>query len=175
MKRHTKLSLTLALFSATVVLMGGCNGDEQQTEATKMDPAEHANELWTQIEDYETWKQPEDFTGWQEGNSPHGKVLKYFVNDKADANLSADGAVIVKENYSAQSEDALMSVTVMEKIKGYDPETKNWFYVKYAPDGTVMKNPAGKALAGLVGKGGDKGCIPCHASAKGDDYVFMND
>jgi hypothetical protein len=174
MHPHTKLLLALAMLGATTGFLAGCNGDDE-TEADTMDPLQHANELWTQIEDYESWPVPDDFAGWQEGTSPHGKVLKYFVNDKADANPSADGAVIVKENYSAQAEDALMSVTVMEKIKGYDPETKNWFYVKYAPDGTVMKNPDGKPLAGLVGKGGEKGCLPCHASAKGDDYLFMND
>lgn len=58
---------------------------------------------------------------------------------------------------------------------GYDPETENWFYVKYSPEGKVISNPKGKNLAGLVGRGGTKGCMPCHGAAGGDDYLFMND
>jgi hypothetical protein len=136
---------------------------------------QHARALWTEIKGYADWPVPEGFTGWQEGKSPHGAVLKYYVNQAAQGDLTADGAVIVKENYSEQSDDALKSVTVMEKRAGYDPETGNWFYVKYAPDGTVAENPKGMPLAGLVGKGGEKGCVPCHAAAAGDDYLFMND
>ena len=47
--------------------------------------------------------------------------------------------------------------------------------MKYKPEGTVDKNPAGMALAGRVGKSMDAGCIPCHKGAMDDDYVFMND
>ncbi len=136
---------------------------------------QHAQQLWTQIENYTAWTAPEGFEGFQDGKSPHGSVLRYYINDIAQADLTQDGAVIVKENYSEQSDEALMSVTVMQKRAGYDPETENWFYVKYAPDGTVMTNEQGAALAGRVGKGKAKGCVPCHASAGGDDYLFMND
>jgi len=59
--------------------------------------------------------------------------------------------------------------------KGYDPDDKDWFWVKYAPDGTVLTNPKGMKLAGRVAKGMDKGCIACHAGAPGGDMVFNHD
>ncbi len=153
------------------------NGEKDNGEQAKEPSADvkHARALWAEIKEYSDWTQPEGFEGWNEGKSPHGAVLRYYVNAVAEGDLTKDGAVIVKENYSEQSEDALKSVTVMQKRQGYDPETGNWFYVKYAPDGTVLSNPKGKKLAGLVGKGADKGCVPCHAAAAGDDYLFMND
>lgn len=152
------------------------NGSTEKQDKDREDKdLEHAKELWDQIKNYSSWNQPEGFEGWDDGVSPHGSVLRYYVNDTAEEDLTQDGAVIVKENYSERSEDALMSVTVMEKTEGYDPETENWFYVKYSPEGEVMKDEQGKPLAGLVGKGKDKGCVPCHSTAGGGDYLFMND
>ncbi len=178
------LATTAAMLLAAMLLAApGCGEQEPEPpadgapddQAKARADVEHARELWGEIADYATWTEPEGFEGWQDGKSPHGSILRYYVNDVAKADLTADGAVIVKENYSEESDDALMSVTVMEKRDGYDPETGDWFYVKYSPDGEVMENPDGKKLAGLVGKGGSKGCIPCHAAADGDDYLFMND
>lgn len=174
--------VVLVLVSAVLLVAIGCGEEpaeepapEPSPEAEVTEDVQYARELWAQISDYQTWTEPEGFQGWQEGMSPHGAVLRYYVNDVAEEDLMSDGAIIVKANYSEEGEDALKSVTIMEKREGYDPETGDWFYVKYAPDGTIMENPQGKKLAGLVGKGGAKGCIPCHASAGGDDYLFMND
>ena len=59
----------------------------------------------------------------------------------------------------------LKAVTIMlQREPGYD-DNDNWFWVKYAPDGSVMKNP----------KGIKAGCISCHLSAEGGDYLFFND
>jgi hypothetical protein len=152
--------------------------DMPEEEAPAEEPSadvQHAQALWEEMEDYEKWPVPEGFAGWKEGKSPHGAILRYYVNPAAQEDLTQDGAIIIKENYAEESEDALKSVTVMEKRAGYDPETGDWFYVKYSPKGKVMTNPAGAELAGLVGKGGDMGCIPCHSAAGGDDYLFMND
>jgi hypothetical protein len=68
-----------------------------------------------------------------------------------------DGAIIVKENYSADKK--LGALTVMYKVKGYNPQAGDWFWVKYLPDGKV-------AVEGKV-----DACINCHASAKANDYV----
>lgn len=192
MRSHARWNLLLGL--ALVLLAAGCGQQKTDQGNDAAEPAEgheaaktpddadrtnadvaHAQELWQAIKDYKTWTEPEGFQGWQEGRSPHGAILRYYVNDVARQDLEADGAVIVKENYSEESEDALESLTIMEKREGYDPETRNWFYVKYSPDGSVMENPQGMKLAGLVGKGKDAGCIACHAMAGGDDYLFMND
>lgn len=180
--RHVFLFLLVAALVLFAVSCGETGKEEPQTQMQSSESAgkanedvQHAKALWTEIKNYSTWTVPEGFSGWQEGKSPHGAVLRYFVNDIAAGGLTKDGAVIIKENYSEESEDALKSVTVMEKRQGYDPETQNWFYVKYSPDGKVMKNPQGVELAGLVGKGKGQGCVPCHAAAGGDDYLFMND
>lgn len=63
----------------------------------------------------------------------------------------------------------------MYRVKGYDPENKNWFWAKFKPDGTLHTNPKKMKLAGKVAKGMNKGCIACHRSAPGGDYVFNSD
>jgi hypothetical protein len=167
------------LLPAMVVLVGCADEDDQQAgngdgEQVSED-VQHARDLWGSVQNWKDWPQPEGFQDWQDGKSPHGDALRYYVNEAALAGLTQDGAVIVKANYPERDPDKLMSLTVMEKREGYDPETGDWFYVKYAPDGEVMATEGGKKMAGLVGKGAQQGCIPCHANAGGNDYLFMND
>jgi hypothetical protein len=38
-----------------------------------------------------------------------------------------------------------------------------------------MKNPKGMQLAGRVAKDMKGGCISCHLSAEGGDYLYFND
>ena len=63
---------------------------------------------------------------------------------------------------------------MFKREKGYDPESKNWFWAKYKPDGQLFVNPKGMQLAGRVAKGKPKGCIACHQAAPGGDFVFTN-
>lgn len=125
---------------------------------------------------YTKWASYPGLGGWQPGKSPHGKVLRYFINSTAARNPQkpGNGAIIVKENYGVKN-GPLMAVTIMQKIKGYDPDNADWFWVKYGPGGEIMKNPKGMRLAGRVAKGMPKGCIACHGNAGGDDYLFIND
>ncbi len=111
------------------------------------------------------------------GSPPHGKVRE-VLEGKIDGNL-----VVLKRNYggmgvsvdsvSTDRPKYLKSITVMAKRPGYDPVDKDWFWVKYAPDGTIMKNPKGMKLAGKVAKGMSIGCISCHATAPGNDFLFI--
>ncbi|WP_456393775.1 cytochrome P460 family protein [Nitratifractor sp.] len=112
------------------------------------------------------------------GGPPHGKVRE--VNEGViDGRL-----VIVKNNYGGKNISLekvrnnpakyLKAVTVMVKRPGYDPEDQDWFWIKYAPDGTVMANKKGRKLAGRVAKGKPIGCISCHRSASGNDFVFSH-
>ncbi|MEN8180201.1 MAG: cytochrome P460 family protein [Pseudomonadota bacterium] len=117
------------------------------------------------------------------GMHPHGAIL-----DTIDAKTTVGkdtGVVLVKRNYggegvtkaSVANDPAkyLKAVTVMFKRHGYDPDNKDWFWVKYAPNGSVLKNPKGMSLAGRVAKGMPKGCIACHTAAPGGDMVYNHD
>ncbi|SFP88317.1 cytochrome P460 family protein [Tranquillimonas alkanivorans] len=118
------------------------------------------------------------------GTDPHGMMLETFY---ASATVEGHtGALIVKRNYGPEGvtvdqvlgapSEHLGAVTVMfQREDGYDPETNNWFWAKYLPDGTLDRNPNDMALAGLVGKGADAGCIACHQGAGGEDYLFTTD
>ena len=115
------------------------------------------------------------------GTDPHGMMLETFYTEATIGGHT--GALVVKRNYGPQGVtgdevlsdrgEHLSTVTVMfRREPGYDPETKNWFYAKYLPDGTLDQNPQGTALAGLVGKDAEAGCIACHQGAGGGDYLF---
>ena len=117
------------------------------------------------------------------GQHPHGAVL-----DTIEGKIALDGdlhTIIVKRNYGGEGVSIanvandpakyLKAVTVMLKRPGYDPETKDWFWAKFKPDGSLDTNPAGMMLAGKVAKGKPKGCIACHSSAPGGDMMFLHD
>ena len=115
------------------------------------------------------------------GQHPHGAIL-----DTIEGKISIHGkrlGIIVKRNYSGAGisitkvstdpEKYLKGLTVMLKRPGYDPETQDWFWVKYKPDGQIEINQAGTRLAGKVAKGKAKGCIACHSAAPGGDMLFL--
>ncbi|MFQ5468445.1 MAG: cytochrome P460 family protein [Kiloniellaceae bacterium] len=119
-----------------------------------------------------------------EGTPPHGDVLA-FIQGKVSVN-GRGGVVMVKKNYRGKEIDDedvladpgkyLKSITVMfKRAPGYDPENQDWFWVKYAPNGSLKTNPKGMKLAGRVAKGMNKGCIACHKGAPGGDYVYTHD
>lgn len=122
-----------------------------------------------------------------EGGAPHGAMLE-LLQTKVTVDGHTD-LVMVKKNYRGKGsvEDMehaifadrmgnLDSVTVMfRREAGYDPDNKNWFWAKYKPDGSLATNPKGMKLAGRVAKGADQGCIACHKTAEGGDYVFSHD
>ena len=173
----TSLASILAL-----AFFGGCRTTGGGSEMMKppfggTDDMQRASNLWSTMSGYRSWPSYPGLDGFQEGQSPHGKFLKYHINSAASNNHRHPGAgsIIIKENYMSASPSALGAITVMEKVPGYDPENGDWFWVKFAPDGSVMKNPKGMSLAGRVAKGMKQGCIACHANAGGGDFLFIND
>lgn len=189
-RRNTRY-LTIILPVAVMLLLG-CdtsptdsddeNGDQEQTFGTTED-VQIARAIWSSIENYQNnWENFPGFEGWQEGNSPHGAWLKYYANPTAVNNPDQlpQGSVIIKENYPEQNEEQLGPVTVMVRIKDYDPDTYDWFWAKYLPDGSLDTNDQGVKLAGRVakdagGEGEHGACIGCHSGASGNDYMFAND
>lgn len=144
----------------------------------------YAEKLWTAMEAMNL-AGPDAIRSFPyEGVEPHGFVLETFYT-KATID-GHQGDLVIKRNYgpegveidAVQADPAkhLGAVTVMFKREaGYDADNKDWFWVKYLPDGSLDKNPKGMELAGKVAKGADQGCIACHTAAPGEDYIFTSD
>ncbi len=118
------------------------------------------------------------------GASPHGAYLRMFSSYVTVGGVARP--IVVKENFggpdvtaetaTAKPDEWLRAVTIMlQREAGYDDDNDNWFWVEFAPDGSVMSNPKGMKLSGRVAKGMPAGCISCHLSADDGDYLFFND
>ena len=130
-------------------------------------PKPDASALWTYISKtspYTKWSYWPDHQGMQDGRAPHAPLHKVFVNKQA-LNSPAPplqyGAIEVKENYSPAHE--LKAITVMYKVKDYNPKDGDWFWVKYSPKGEPLK--AGKPM----------GCIGCHGTRSANDFVLVHE
>jgi len=121
------------------------------------------HEYLTKQNPYEKWKLWPGKGKLYKGTEPHGELLTTYVNDQALKSIKAkkglrNGSIIVKENYMPNK--MLGAVTVMYKIKGYNPDAGDIFWMKYTPDGKIE-------ASGKVDM-----CIGCHAKVKGNDYLF---
>ncbi len=118
----------------------------------------------TQTEPYKNWELWPGKGEFYKGLRPHGAYLTTYVSKGALKTIEKkrgsfpNGSIIVKENYT--SEKKLDSVTVMYRVKGYNPDAGDWFWAKYAPDGNIQA------------EGKVKGCINCHSLKKTNDWVY---
>jgi len=130
-------------------------------------PGPDPDALWhyiTRESPYARWEFWPDHQGLQPGKAPHGPLHKVFVNDRALQSVRPPlpyGTIEVKENYSPEKE--LLTVTVMYKVKGYNPDGGDWFWAKYSPQGKAEK----------FGK--PAGCIGCHAIKEYNDYLLVHE
>lgn len=127
------------------------------------------NVIWNRItvessyNNYSDW--PKD-SGLQPGQSPHGVWHRVFANRTllealpAADSTAPEGSIIVKENFD--SSKTLGSISVMAKVKGYDPENGDWYWAMFDPEGKVLK------------EGSPGGCISCHAGMRKNDFVIIN-
>jgi hypothetical protein len=95
--------------------------------------------------------------------SPHGPLVTTYVNPAAQGSLArkeglAFGSLIVMENRS--DDGKLTSLDARIKIKGYNPARGDWYWFRFAPDGTISAE--GKAAS----------CLACHEQRRGNDYVM---
>jgi hypothetical protein len=131
----------------------------------ELPPAE-GKAFWTYIHKtnpYTKWAMWPGKEGMLEGNSPHGKYVRIFVNKPALEAAKAGkpmppGAIIIKENFT--NKKTLAVLTPMYKVKGYNPEAGDWYWTKIAANGEVL------------GEGKLKGCIRCHQAVKDTSWVF---
>lgn len=166
-----------------VLLLSGTVASAQDAEFGTEADASYAQLLWDVMVSSNLVGDGAIMATPYDGQEPHGMMLETFYT-KATVD-GHTGDLIVKRNYGPEGVSAdeilmdpakhLGAHTVMfRREDGYDADNANWFWVKYLPDGTLDKNPAGLQLAGRVAKGADQGCIACHSGA-GEDYVFTSD
>ncbi len=171
----------LGLLTAAAIAVAGVQATAQDKPfGTKME-TDYAALLWDLMISEKLAGDNAIRTFPYEGVDPHGKMLETFYTS---ATLNGHtGTLVVKRNYGPEGVEAeqvlndpakhLGAITVMfQREDGYDADNANWFWAKYLPDGSLDKNPKGMQLAGRVAKGKEKGCIACHSSADGDDYLF---
>jgi hypothetical protein len=141
---------------------------EKSKEKTSMVPASGAA-LWDHMKkaDYaKKWKMWPGTHALYPGKSPLGAFLTTYVNGPALKAIEAkkgalpDGAIIAKQNFDKDKK--YVALTVMYKVKGYDPEEGDWFWAKYSPAGKVET------------EGKISGCINCHSKARDNDFVFTS-
>jgi len=175
-----KLMLGVALIAGMGVAANGQGMPPFGSE----DDAAYAAAIWQAMTDMNLAGAGQIHVTPYEGSDPHGMMLETFYTTATVNGTTGD--LIVKRNYgpAGVSAEEVMSdpaghlgaVTVMfRREASYDPETQNWFWVKYLPDGTLDKNPKGMMLAGMIAKGASVGCIACHSGAPGGDFVWTAD
>lgn len=108
----------------------------------------------TKTVDYRSWPLWPGKGSLYQGQHPHGAFLTTYVTPEAAKAISAragrlpDGAMVVKENYSADKQ--LAAITVMYRIKGYNPEGGDWFYLKYAPTEASTRKARSPAASAVM-------------------------
>ena len=119
---------------------------------------------------YNTWKVLEHEPPKDEVENPHGTVSRTYANEVAakDPENLPLGSILVREDYDDKRKR--QSISVMYRVKDYDKEHGNWYYLRFNETGALMKGKDTKPLAGKV-----TSCIECHGQAGGKDFVFSND
>lgn len=127
--------------------------------------------IWERITgdtDYTAYEYMPEQVGMKKGQAPHGAFHKIFTNDifcdelPIQSKTAPYGSIIVKENYS--QDKILGALTVMVKVKDFNPKHNDWFWVKYSPDGKALSPENGKP----------EGCITCHSGKNDNDYIIVH-
>jgi len=165
-----KVLLTIALLLSVSLLFYGlvlAQGMKEMPMKKPMMVEASGAALWDHLKkmDYtKKWMMWPEKTALYKGTEPHGVLLTTYVNRRAyraimtKKGMLPNGSIVVKENYSPDK--TLMAITVMYKVRGYNPQAGDWFWAKYAPDGKIEA------------EGKVEGCISCHGKKKDNDYIF---
>jgi len=176
------------IFAVVLSLLTGCQSTALNDTANAADIV-FAENLWRAMEKQNLVGSQsiplEPFFG---GAKPHGMILEIYNNMLSVGDHS--GFLVLKRNYNGKGvsiatvrqnrKKHLTSITVMyQREPGYDEDNLNLFWAKYKPDGSLFsKSMQGQTLqlAGRLIKGktseDNKGCLYCHSSAGGGDYIF---
>lgn len=102
---------------------------------------------------------------------PHGPFVRYYANLEASINpgVVPHGSTLALHNLHDNDPTRINSLTVMQRIPGYNPDHYDWFWAVFSSQGQLVHDERGVALAGRIDS-----CIGCHAQAVGFDYLFGN-
>lgn len=153
----------LVIFLVSIFL--GCVGKEEPKEELAPDGKVLYNYI-TKVNNYKNWnKWPGTVELYAKSpGSPHGDFLTTYVDNRALSAIEGkkgkmeQDSIVVKENYDSNKK--LDALTVMFKEEGYNPQHGDWFWAKYAADGTIQA------------EGKFQGCIDCHGKKDDNDYLF---
>lgn len=112
--------------------------------------------------DYSNWP---SYTGMRPGKAPHGPFHQIYINSVIKDALPLknrtvpDGGIVVKEAYDTDKE--LSTIAIMIKVKNYDPENRDWFYLDLDPKGKILFS------------GKEAVCIKCHKAYQNNDYLIV--
>lgn len=140
---------------------------------------DYASEVWQSMEERNMAGDGAVQAFPYHGTDPHGMMLEIFYTDATVDGHT--GTLVIKRNYGPEGVtvdqvlgspgDHLAAVTIMfRRADDYAPESDNWFWAKYLPEGTLDKTPEDTPIAGMA-----LGCISCHSEAEGEDYLFSTD
>ena len=121
----------------------------------------------TEEEDYENYPFWPGHEGINPGQVPHGSFHKIYIHPYLrDAlpiqnRIAPPGSIIVKCNLNDRKE--IMDFTIMAKVKGYSPETSDWFWAKITKNGKI------------IAEGRVESCIECHSIKKNNDFIIIHD
>lgn len=163
------------MFFLAALCLTACSSKGGESSAPVTLPGADAAQLFNYIKNqnpYTSWAAWPLTTKLYPGRAPHGAFLNNYVNDIAANSIAAatdiaaqhgmaDGSIVVNENYGPDK--TLAALTVMYRVKNFNPAGGDWFWAKYEPDGTVDASGAVTL------------CIDCHANAKGNDDLFTGD
>ncbi|MBI2825058.1 MAG: cytochrome P460 family protein [Planctomycetia bacterium] len=155
------------------------SGSSRATPSPPRQPTteEFAASLWKYLHreqaPYAEW-QAAEIAAPQSVQDPHGSNGKVYLNDVAakDTERFAYSSIVVREDY-VDNADRPQSISVMYRVRGADPKSGDWYWLKYTPDGKLARSATaggGRPIAGRVAS-----CIECHQKAVGKDLVFFND
>jgi|SRR6266404_1058950 len=173
----TAISL-VSLHPASAQQGSGSSRIEPQQSAKAKTPEEFYTSFWTYLSrkdaPYTKWPVLTGKEALREGQGPHGKFVKTYVNKLvADSPKALPlGAILVAENYG-EDQMKLQNIMVMYRVKGADPQHFDWYWLAYQPDGSIARTSAQEGNKPVAGK--ITSCIECHAKSKGSDFVFSND
>ncbi|MGH7531122.1 MAG: cytochrome P460 family protein [Gemmatimonadales bacterium] len=155
---------------ALVAVLAGCES-ESLVQILPGQPDTTGAAVWQHLQNAEYQANWQTWPGKAElytGQDPHGMLLTTYLNEAAyDALLASagrfpPGAIIVKENYMPDS--TLAAITTMYKVRGYNPQGADWFWVKHLPDGSVDEGGAAQGRVAM--------CIDCHGARSENDYIY---